>query len=56
MTEKAAPKNCVHCGRPAAGGGVYVGYDRHGNRAVACIPICPKPTADPTAETNGEPR
>jgi ferredoxin len=54
MTEKTNPQNCVHCGRPAAGGGVYVGYDEHGNRAVACVPTCPKPQTRP--ETSGETR
>lgn len=44
MNEAILPaKACVHCGHPAAGGGIQIGTDADGNHLVACIPTCPKP-------------
>lgn len=51
-----APKNCVHCGRPADGDAVHVGYDEHGNRTVAHVPVCPKPATAAADEQNGQTR
>lgn len=38
------PTACVHCGHPAAGGGIHVGTGADGNHVVACVPECPRLT------------